>query len=329
MLTAHLLYVLGDYLMDVLGSLDFIGFFVAQTGEVLRMVTPLGAALAGGAVIGGVFSQFGLLLTDRFSKSTVRIVDFILAGLTGAALFAIFGGRKMDIEAIADGIKLEYDALHQRTSDFLTHPVFNTYQSETKMMRYVTWLQNRDLTPTHAMIPLGSCTMKYNPKTNERQASRPGFARAHPLLPESLSQGVLKLMSELEQCLAEITGMDAATLQPAAGAQGELTGMLLFYAYHQSQGAPRSKIIVPDTAHGTNPASAALCGYRPVPVKSNAQGILPAEAVAEVGRAAAGLMRGTDNARSATWTIKRSPCSTERPGRCPGLWSWRFTWAGR
>jgi phosphonate ABC transporter permease subunit PhnE len=77
--------------MDVLGSLDFIGFFVAQTGEVLRMVTPLGAALAGGAVIGGVFSQFGLLLTDRFSKSTVRIVDFILAGLTGAALFAIFG----------------------------------------------------------------------------------------------------------------------------------------------------------------------------------------------------------------------------------------------
>jgi phosphonate ABC transporter permease subunit PhnE len=90
-LTAHLLYVLGDYLMDVLGSLDFIGFFVAQTGEVLRMVTPLGAALAGGAVIGGVFSQFGLLLTDRFSKSTVRIVDFILAGLTGAALFAIFG----------------------------------------------------------------------------------------------------------------------------------------------------------------------------------------------------------------------------------------------
>lgn len=90
-LLAHLLFILGDYLMDVLGPLDFIGFFVAQTGEVLRMVTPLGAALAGGAVVGGVLSQFGLLLTDRLSSSMARVVDFVLAGLTGAALFAIFG----------------------------------------------------------------------------------------------------------------------------------------------------------------------------------------------------------------------------------------------
>ena len=124
--------------------------------------------------------------------------------------------------------------------------------------------------------------MKYNPKTNERQASLPGFAGAHPLLPTNLQQGALKLISELEQYLAEITGMDAVTLQPAAGAQGELTGMLLMHAYHQSKGSPRSKIIVPDTAHGTNPASAALCKYRPVPVKSNEQGILTVDAVLEV-----------------------------------------------
>ncbi len=124
--------------------------------------------------------------------------------------------------------------------------------------------------------------MKYNPKTNERQASLPGFAGAHPLLPTNLQQGTLKLISELEQYLAEITGMDAVTLQPAAGAQGELTGMLLMHAYHQSKGSPRSKIIVPDTAHGTNPASAALCKYRPVPVKSNEQGILTVDAVLEV-----------------------------------------------
>jgi len=124
--------------------------------------------------------------------------------------------------------------------------------------------------------------MKYSPKSNERQASLPGFSGAHPLLPASLSQGVLRLMFELEQYLAEITGMDATTLQPAAGAHGELTGMLLIHAYHRSKGVLRSKIIVPDTAHGTNPASAALCGYRPVPARSNEQGILSVEAIAEV-----------------------------------------------
>jgi len=124
--------------------------------------------------------------------------------------------------------------------------------------------------------------MKYNPKTHERQSARPGFAHAHPLLPMQLSQGVLKLMFELQRYLAEITGMDAVTLQPAAGAHGELTGMLLFYAYHKSKGKPRTKIIVPDTAHGTNPASAALCGYRSIAVKSNERGVLSPRAVAEI-----------------------------------------------
>jgi glycine dehydrogenase subunit 2 len=132
------------------------------------------------------------------------------------------------------------------------------------------------------MYPLGSCTMKYNPKTNERQSALPGFALAHPLLPEPLSQGVLKLMFELEQYLTEITGMDATTLQPAAGAHGELTGMLLFYAYLKSKGTPRSKILIPDTAHGTNPASASLCGYRSIPVKSNERGVLSPRAVNEL-----------------------------------------------
>ncbi|NVM56671.1 MAG: aminomethyl-transferring glycine dehydrogenase subunit GcvPB, partial [Desulfobacterales bacterium] len=112
--------------------------------------------------------------------------------------------------------------------------------------------------------------------------SLPGFAGAHPLLRASLCRGVLKMMFELEQYLAEITGMDATTLQPAAGAHGELAGMLLIYAYHKSKGSHRSKIIIPDTAHGTNPASAALCGYRPVPVKSNEQGILSIEAINDV-----------------------------------------------
>jgi glycine dehydrogenase subunit 2 len=154
--------------------------------------------------------------------------------------------------------------------------------SEVDVVRHYTRLSQWNYGVDTGMYPLGSCTMKYNPKINEKQARLQGFAGAHPLLPHTLSQGALKLMVQLERFLAEITGMDAVTLQPAAGAQGELTGMLLIYAYQKSKGMRRSKIIVPDTAHGTNPSSAALCGYRPVPVKSNDQGILSTEAIAEV-----------------------------------------------
>lgn len=154
--------------------------------------------------------------------------------------------------------------------------------SEIDLVRHYTRLSQWNFGVDTGMYPLGSCTMKYSPKTNERQAGLPGFAKAHPMLPASLSQGTLRMMFELEQYLAEITGMDATTLQPAAGAHEELTGMLLIHAFHKSKGSQRSKIIVPDTAHGTNPASAALCGYRSVTVKSNEQGILSVEAIAEV-----------------------------------------------
>ena len=153
---------------------------------------------------------------------------------------------------------------------------------EVEVIRHYTRLSTWNFGVDTGMYPLGSCTMKYNPKTNERQASLPGFAQAHPMLPVELSQGVLRMMHELERLLAEVTGMDAVTLQPAAGAHGELTGMLLFHAYHKSKGSRRSKIIVPDTAHGTNPASAALIGYSPVNVKSNERGILSAETIAAV-----------------------------------------------
>ena len=171
------------------------------------------------------------------------------------------------------------------------HPVDQTLQgpgpdfpdlSEVDVVRHYIRLSQWNFSVDSGMYPLGSCTMKYNPKTNEVQSARPGLAQAHPLLPQHLSQGVLQLMYELEQYLTEITGMDATSLQPAAGAHGELAGMLLFYAYHKSKGAPRSKIIVPDTAHGTNPASAALCGYRSIPIKSNEKGVLSPQAVEAV-----------------------------------------------
>ena len=153
---------------------------------------------------------------------------------------------------------------------------------ELDVVRHYTRLSTWNFGVDTGMYPLGSCTMKYNPKTNERQAALPGFANAHPLLPPELSQGALKLYHELQQYLAEITGLPAVTLQPAAGSHGELTGMMIFHAYHQSLGNPRSKVLIPDTAHGTNPASAALCGYTSIPVKSNADGVLSPEDVAAV-----------------------------------------------
>ena len=151
--------------------------------------------------------------------------------------------------------------------------------SELDVVRHFTKLSQWNFGVDSGMYPLGSCTMKYNPKTNERQASLPGFAGAHPLLPEPLSQGILSLMFELQGFLGEITGLPAVTLQPAAGSHGELTGMLIFAAYHKNKGKPRSKVLIPDTAHGTNPASAALCGFKAVAVKSGPDGVLLPESV--------------------------------------------------
>lgn len=163
--------------------------------------------------------------------------------------------------------------------------------SELDVVRHFTKLSQWNFGVDSGMYPLGSCTMKYNPKTNERQASLPGFAGAHPLLPEGLSQGLLALMHDLAADLGEITGLPAVTLQPAAGSQGELTGMLIFSAYHKHKGRPRSKVLIPDTAHGTNPASAALCGFKAVAVQSGPKGILQPETVASLMDAdTAGIM---------------------------------------
>ena len=154
--------------------------------------------------------------------------------------------------------------------------------SEVDVVRHYTRLSQWNFGVDSGMYPLGSCTMKYNPKTNERQAALPGFAAAHPLVPVQQSQGILHLLFDLQHYLAEVTGMDAVSLQPAAGAHGELAGMLICHAYHVHKGKPRSKILIPDTAHGTNPASASLCGFKSIPVKSNAQGILSPEVIGEL-----------------------------------------------
>jgi glycine dehydrogenase subunit 2 len=144
--------------------------------------------------------------------------------------------------------------------------------SENEAVRHFVNISVKNYHIDRGFYPLGSCTMKYNPKVNEAAAAMGGFANAHPHAPEELSQGALELMYNLAGMLTEISGMQAASLQPAAGAQGELTGLLMIRAYHNAQGKPRQKIIVPDSAHGTNPATVTIAGYRSVNVRSNAQG---------------------------------------------------------
>src|ERR1700759_5273277 len=149
--------------------------------------------------------------------------------------------------------------------------------SEIEIIRHFTRLSTWNYAIDLGMYPLGGCTMKYNPRVNEFVARLEGIAEAHPYQPESLSQGALEVIRLLQSCLLDITGMDAITLQPAAGAHGEFTGILLVRAYHQSKGNPRRKIIIPDSAHGTNPATAAICGYQVENLRSNSLGMVDVE----------------------------------------------------
>ncbi|MEK6602422.1 MAG: aminomethyl-transferring glycine dehydrogenase subunit GcvPB, partial [Candidatus Binatota bacterium] len=153
---------------------------------------------------------------------------------------------------------------------------------ELEVLRHFTRLSHLNYAIESQFYPLGSCTMKYNPKVNEVVARLPGFSLLHPLTPPELIQGALELLYELEGMLAGISGMDDMTLQPAAGAQGELTGLMVIRACLKERGNPRKKILVPDTAHGTNPASSTLCGYEVVQISSNSRGMVEAAKVAEV-----------------------------------------------
>lgn len=169
--------------------------------------------------------------------------------------------------------------------------------SETEISRHYTELAKKCHGVNDGFYPLGSCTMKYNPKINEDMASLPGFTEIHPLQPEHTVQGCMEVMKTLEDYLCEITGMERMTLQPAAGAHGEFTGLLLIKAYHESRGdKKRTKIIVPDSAHGTNPASAVMAGYSVVSVPSGEDGCVDLEKLKEAaGDDVAGLMLTNPN----------------------------------
>jgi glycine dehydrogenase subunit 2 len=169
--------------------------------------------------------------------------------------------------------------------------------SELDIMRHYTALSRRNHGVDSGFYPLGSCTMKYNPKMNENVARFNGFAHLHPLQDESSVQGALELMYDLQQHLVEITGMDEVTLQPAAGAHGEWTGLMLIRAYHETNGdLNRTKVIIPDSAHGTNPASATVAGLEIVTVKSNENGLIDLEDLKHVaGEDTAALMLTNPN----------------------------------
>ena len=151
--------------------------------------------------------------------------------------------------------------------------------SELDVVRHYTRLSHRNFSIDEGFYPLGSCTMKYNPKIHEETAALPGFRRLHPYAPAEEAQGALQLMWELERALAEVSGMDRVTFQPAAGAHGELTGMLMVRAYFAARGEKRTKVIVPDSAHGTNPATAAMVGYQVITVKSDSRGNMDVRAL--------------------------------------------------
>jgi glycine dehydrogenase subunit 2 len=153
--------------------------------------------------------------------------------------------------------------------------------SEVEVTRHFTRLSRWNYAIDLGLYPLGSCTMKYNPKVNERTARLPGFAGIHPLQPESTIQGALELMWRLERCLCELGGFRRVTLQPAAGAQGELAGVMMISAWHATEGRSPKKVLIPDSAHGTNPASSALNGLTTVPLRTGTDGLLHAAQVAE------------------------------------------------
>jgi glycine dehydrogenase len=161
----------------------------------------------------------------------------------------------------------------RRTSEFLTHPVFNTHRSETQMMRYIRSLERKDVGLDTSMIPLGSCTMKLNAATGMLPIAWEPFSRLHPFAPADQAEGYAQIFRELEAALCTITGFAAVSLQPNSGAQGEFAGLLVIRAYHQSRGEPhRDVVLIPSSAHGTNPASGAMAGMRVVVVASTATG---------------------------------------------------------
>ncbi len=216
------------------------------------------------------------------ANGTVSLsIDEVASNYTGETeknLDAIFK------DATSNGISLSFDEADalfgklnglQRTSSYLTHPVFNTHRSESEMMRYIKSLENKDLSLNTSMISLGSCTMKLNAATELIPVSWPEFSSIHPFAPASQTKGYQYIITKLEEYLSKITGFNACSLQPNSGAQGEYAGLLTIRAYHAARNeSHRNIVLIPISAHGTNPASAIMAGMKVVVVKSTEEGLV-------------------------------------------------------
>ncbi|MEX2109653.1 MAG: aminomethyl-transferring glycine dehydrogenase [Gemmatimonadaceae bacterium] len=209
-------------------------------------------------------------------RSIVVALDETVNEADLSDLFISFNaGKSLDfsVEDVLSTADSRYDERFKRTTPFMTHRVFNTHHAETEMLRYMNRLQSRDLSLVHSMIPLGSCTMKLNATTEMMPITWPGFSKIHPFAPVEQTQGYQQLFGELESALAEITGFAAVSLQPNAGSQGEYAGLLAIDAYHAARSeSHRNVCLIPQSAHGTNPASAVMAGMKVVVVKTDEHG---------------------------------------------------------
>jgi glycine dehydrogenase len=262
-----------------------------------RLATILAAALrTAGVSVGGNFfdtlhvtgvNAEAIHAKARDSRINLRRIDATSLGISLdetatredlGVIAALFGAKVDDIDALD---RATADALPSgllRTSEFLTHPVFNTHHSEHEMLRYLRMLADKDLALDRSMIPLGSCTMKLNATAEMIPVTWPEFANIHPLAPAEQWRGYAQLVAELEAMLVEITGYDAVSLQPNAGAQGEYAGLLAIRAFHRARGqAQRDICLIPESAHGTNPASAQMCGMTVVVTRCDANGNVDVE----------------------------------------------------
>ena len=188
-------------------------------------------------------------------------------------IFAAKDELPFTVEEIAEEVNFDLPIFFQRTSEYLTDPVFNQYHSESKLLRYLHQLESKDLALNTSMIPLGSCTMKLNSAAEMMPVTWPEFGKLHPFSPFSQTEGYQILFQQLEVWLGEITGFDGISLQPNAGSQGEYAGLQVIRQYHENRGeANRNICLIPESAHGTNPASAVMCGMKVVPVKCDKEG---------------------------------------------------------
>jgi glycine cleavage system P protein (glycine dehydrogenase) len=246
------------------GGLEQLGYGLAHDDFFDTIRVDLGARTSGEFIRRAVQRNCNLRV---FGPRSIGIsLDEATTSDDVELLLSIFGENRIVLPGAAPPTRVSQ--IENRTSDFLTHPVFNTHDSETEMLRYIRRLESRDLSLCHSMIPLGSCTMKLNATAEMFPVSWPEFARLHPFAPDDQTAGYREMSDQLERWLAEITGFAAVSLQPNAGSQGEYAGLLAIREYHAARGeGHRNVCLIPTSAHGTNPASAVMAGFRVVPVR--------------------------------------------------------------